>query len=63
MGIAAIRRLYSVPAKVGGRIEYTGGKALETGTITGASGARLLVRLDGTKHALQFHPTWCIRFL
>lgn len=63
MGIETVRRLYSVPAKVGGRVEYTGEGRPELGTITGTSGAHLRIRLDGKKHSLPFHPTWEIRYL
>lgn len=58
-----IRATYLVPAKVGGRIEYTGCGEVEHGTITGAEGARLRVRLDGHKHSAIFHPTWKMRYL
>jgi hypothetical protein len=53
---------YGVPAKKGARVEYTGGPAPEFGTITGAAGAHLSIRLDGKKHTLPFHPTWKLRF-
>jgi len=63
MGVETVRRLYGVPAKVGGRVEYTGQGRPELGTITGTIGAHLLIRLDGKKHSLPFHPTWELRYL
>jgi hypothetical protein len=52
-----IIRTYAVPAKIGGRVEYTGGKEPKLGTITGASGP------DGAKYAMLFHPTWELKYL
>lgn len=57
-----IRKTYGVPAKRGGRVEYTGqGKAVQ-GTITGARNGHLLIRLDGQKHSRPYHPTWELRY-
>jgi hypothetical protein len=61
--LAWVRKYYRVPARRGGRIHYTGCGKSEYGTITGACGAHLRVRLDGVKHAMPFHPTWEIRYL
>lgn len=58
-----IRQTYDVPAKRGARVEYTGGKAPEQGTITGADGAHLMIKLDSRKHSLPFHPTWELNYL
>lgn len=63
MSIDYIRRQYGVPAKKGGRVEYTGGATPEFGTICGAQGAHLTIRLDGMKHTLPYHPTWKLRYL
>jgi hypothetical protein len=63
MSIAWIRKTYRVPAKRGGRVEYTGCGRSELGTITGAKSGHLGIRLDGQKHALPFHPTWKLRYL
>jgi hypothetical protein len=52
-----------VPAKRGGRVEYTGCGRREFGTICGAAGAHLSIRLDGVKESMPFHPTWCLRYL
>jgi hypothetical protein len=62
-----IRSHYGVPAKRGGRVEYTpceGSKDLpgKIGTITGTSGPHLLIRLDGEKHSRPYHPTWQLRY-
>jgi hypothetical protein len=63
MSIEWVRKTYRVPAKRGGRIEYTGEKEPQLGTICGASGGHLSIRLDGCKHTMPFHPTWEIRYL
>jgi len=64
MSFEYIRKTYKVPAKRGGRVEYTGeGKEPELGTITSANGAHLNIRLDGKKHTMPFHPTWKLRYL
>ena len=59
-GIYYVRRVYGVPAKVGGRVRYRG-KFL--GTIKSSSGARLNIRLDEGKTTWPFHPTWEIEYL
>lgn len=55
---------YGVPAKVGGRIRYTGNPGGDPvfGTITGTEQARLLVRLDGHNTSVPLHPTWKIQY-
>lgn len=63
MSLAYIRKAYSVPAKRGGRIRYTGGAVPKLGTITGAIGHYLDVRLDGSVYATPFHPKWEIEYL
>lgn len=63
MSLEYIRKAYNVPARRGGRIEYTGGGKPVLGTICGARGALLSIRLDTTKHPMPFHPTWEIRYL
>lgn len=63
MSLAYVRKAYGVPAKRGGRVSYTGEGRAELGTITGARGGHLRVRLDGIKHSLPFHPTWKIEYL
>lgn len=64
MSIQWIRDNYAVPAKVRGRVEYTGfkGKAYQ-GTITGTRGPHLLVRLDHAVVSSPYHPTWEMRYL
>ena len=64
MSLDYIRRAYKVPAKRGGRVEYTGepGKTY-LGTICSARGSHLRIKLDGIKHSMPFHPTWELRYL
>lgn len=63
MSIEWIRKNYGVPAKRGGRVEYSGEAVPQLGTICGASGSHLSIRLDGVKHTMPFHPTWKLRYL
>ena len=63
MSMEWVRKNYGVPAKRGGRIEYTGDGKKEPGTIRTASGAYLMIQLDGAKHTLPFHPTWKLRYV
>lgn len=65
MTMALVRKLYCVPAKRGMRVRYTGeGKDKpELGTITGACGAHLRMRLDHHKISHIFHPTWELEYL
>ena len=58
-----IRKTYNVPAKRGGRVVYSGGSDDRYGTITGSRGQYLLIRLDGDKASLPYHPTWELRYL
>lgn len=63
MSMEWVRKRYNVPAKRGGRVKYTGCGKDEFGTITGTSGGHLLIRLDGLKTSLHFHPTWELEYL
>ena len=63
MSMEWVRRSYGVPAKRGGRIGYTGDGKKELGTIRSASGAYLMIQLDGMKRTLPFHPTWKLRYV
>jgi len=63
VSIEWIRKNYGVPAKRGMRVEYTGDGKPELGTICGARGAHLSIRMDSVKHAMPFHPTWKLRYL
>ncbi len=67
MSMDWIRNHYGVPAKRGGRVEYTpcegSTDAPARGTITGTSGPHLRVRLDGEKRSGRYHPTWQLRYL
>ncbi|MCL8385810.1 hypothetical protein [Xanthobacter aminoxidans] len=61
--MARLRKAYSVPAKRGGRVEYTGDGKPEMGTIRSARGFRLMIQIDGIKHTMPFHPTWALRYV
>ncbi|WP_377297495.1 hypothetical protein [Rhizobium sp. SGZ-381] len=64
MSMEWVRKNYGVPAKRGGRVEYTGDKSgPRLGTITASVGPRIRIRLDGDKDALIYHPTWELRYL
>lgn len=63
MSMQYIRDTYSVPAKRGARVEYTGEASPTLGTITGSEGARLRICMDGDKHSGIYHPVWKIRYL
>jgi len=65
MSLVYIRRAYNVPAKRGARVRVDWDSPAPTreGTITGADGARLRIRLDGEKHSRSAHPTWRIEYL
>lgn len=64
MSIANIRKMYDVPAKVGGRVEYTGEPgAAKAGKIVSAKQHRLCVRLDDGGRVVIIHPTWNVRYL
>lgn len=64
-GLKYIRDYYDVPAKRGGRVRiYPRKGRFEAGTITGASeNGRLLVRLDGCRYSLSYHPRGPIVYL
>jgi hypothetical protein len=63
MSMAWVRKRYGVPAKRGGRVEYSGEGRPERGTIRSARGGRLWITLDDVKHPMPFHPTWCLAYL
>lgn len=63
MSMKYIRDTYGVPAKRGGRVEFTGSALPIMGTITGSKGARLRIRLDGATVSLNYHPTWELKYL
>ncbi|MFC5421967.1 hypothetical protein ACFPOB_20605 [Bosea eneae] len=63
MTMAWVRRNYRVPAKRGGRVEYTGAGRPEFGTIRSARGGRLMIQIDGSGPTMPFHPTWCLHYL
>lgn len=63
MSLEYIQSHYRVPAHEGARVKYTGGRRPRLGTIIGADGAYLLIRLDGLKTSQRYHPTWEISYL
>ncbi len=63
MTMQYIRDYYSVPAKRGGKVIYTGSIEPKTGIITSAKGAKLMIRMDGLKHARPYHPTWELQYV
>lgn len=67
MSMEYIRKSYGVPAKQGGRVRYTGDKGphktARYGTITGAHGSHLRIRMDGDSFSNIYHPTWEIEYL
>lgn len=65
MSIAQIRESRNVPAKRGGRVRYTGSAdgAPRDGVIVGGRNGYLQIRLDGDKHAGNYHPTWKLEYL
>lgn len=65
MSIAQIRESRNVPAKVGGRVIYMGSASgmPREGVIVGGKNGYLQIRLDGDKHAHNYHPTWKLEYL
>ncbi|CAH1691706.1 conserved hypothetical protein [Hyphomicrobiales bacterium] len=63
MNMSRIRQRYSVPAKRGARVEYSGHGSPITGTITRSIQDNLWVRLDGSKRSVILHPEWGLRYL
>lgn len=67
MSLTYIRHAYSVPARKGQRVRYTGncarGGEARLGTITGASGQYLRIRMDGDRLSNIYHPTWELEFV
>lgn len=63
MSMDYIRDTYKVPAKRGGRVEYTYPVPPRMGTIISSRGAKLRIRLDGDKHTGLYHPTWQLCYL
>ncbi len=64
MSMDYIRRVYEVPAKRGAIVEYMAGDGERLrGTIVGAKGPYLRIRLDGNNRAMNFHPTWHLTYI
>lgn len=65
MSLEYIRLSYGVPAKRGARVEFTGNleKPHMRGTLVGARGQYVRVKMDGEKRFWTLHPTWELRYL
>lgn len=63
MSMKQIRDQYGVPARRGGRVIYNSAAGPRPGTITGASGPHIRIRLDGDAVSMPFHPTWKLEYL
>ena len=63
--IRRVCELRGITTKLGGRVVYTGSEngKQRLGTVTGARGGYLMIRLDGNKHSYTFHPTWELKCL
>lgn len=58
MTMGYIRKTYDVPAKRGMRVIANG----RPGVITSSRGPHLMIRLDGHKNPLPYHPTENIKY-
>lgn len=67
MSMEYIRKRYSVPAKRGARVRYTGSPGnVYDGSIVGSRGAHLRIRFDDKPMGADIvdaHPTWKIEYL
>ena len=64
MSLDYIKEMYGVPAEKNGRIKYTGNPGVVLlGTIIGARGGHLEIKLDDEKESGFYHPTWEIEYL
>lgn len=68
MSMDYIRKAYGLTCKRGQRVRYSPpGKQPREGTIMGARGQYLRIKLDPLPgmvcHTSDFHPTWCLSFL
>ena len=64
MSMDYIRRTYDVPAKRGARLRFKDGlNGDRDGTVVGARGAYLRVRMDGETRIRTLHPTWRVEYL
>lgn len=63
MNIKHTRDAYGVPARIGGRVEYTDSMGTFRGTIVGARCGYLLVHFDDFAATRALHPTWNLVYL
>lgn len=58
-----IRKTRGVNCRRLGRVKYTGGVEPAYGTITGAEGGYVMIRMDGERNSHPHHPTWELEYL
>lgn len=58
-----VRSHYSVPARSGALVRFTGGPVPVVGEIVDVSGGHLIVRGKGHGERLVLHPTWQVEYL
>ncbi len=63
MSMDYIRRTYGVPAKRGGRVQFTNAPKACKGTVVAARGQYLRVRWDESGRTDTMHPTWMLVYL
>lgn len=63
MSLEYIQDRYSVPARLGQRIRFTGSSEPQEGIITGAEGAYIAVKFPTRQHSVPLHPTSNVEYL
>ena len=63
MSMDYIRRTYNVPAKRGGRVQFTSAPKAVQGRIVGSRGQYLRIRWDESGLTQTLHPTWMMVYL
>lgn len=66
MSLDYINKSYKLNLREGTRALYSGegraGRGPRFGTVIGANGARVLIRLDGDEGSFPYHPTWRLEY-
>ena len=60
-----VENAYNVPATIGRKVTYTGGRKPKSGAITRIDGAHIRIAFDGgggKEHPGKFHPTWEMQY-
>lgn len=57
--LSYVAERYKVPARVGAPVLFEG----KPGRVVGASGPHVLIRLDGERLAIPYHPRWHLIWL